>query len=138
MEFKTDLITYNGVYRTIMTEKLNLPTSEGRRTILANHMPIMMPLQIGVIETKEAGALKHYAINGGVLYFKDNVAEIVADSIVDVEEIDIEEAEKEKAKEEEKLSKARRENERIRAQNRIDVAENLIKAKQKYLENRNK
>ena len=44
----------------------------------------------------------------------------------------------EKAKEEEKLSKARRENERIRAQNRIDVAENLIKAKQKYLENRNK
>ncbi len=137
MEFKTDLITYNGVYRTIMTEKLNLPTSEGRRTILANHMPIMMPLQVGVIETEEDGSLKHYAVNGGVMYFNDNVAEIVADSIVDVEEIDIEEAKKEKAKEEEKLARAKRENERIRAQNRIDVAENLIKAKEKYLDQKN-
>ncbi|MEE3425270.1 MAG: F0F1 ATP synthase subunit epsilon, partial [Erysipelotrichaceae bacterium] len=84
MKFKTDLITYEGIYRTIETEKLNLPTSEGRRTILANHMPLMMPLQVGVIETMENGELKYYAINGGVLYFKDNIAEIVADSILDV------------------------------------------------------
>jgi len=132
MLFKTDLITYEGVYRTIETEKLNLPTSEGRRTILANHMQIMMPLQIGIIETKENGVLKHYAVNGGVLYFKDNVAEIVADSIVDVEEIDIEEAEREKAKEEEKLANARRENEKIRARNKLEVAENLLKAKKLY------
>ncbi len=132
MEFKTDLITYEGVYRTISTEKLNLPTSEGRRTILANHMAIMMPLQIGVIETKEAGALKHYAINGGVLYFKNNVAEIVADSIVDVEEIDIEQAQAEKEKEEERFANARRENERLRAQIKINVAENLIKAARMY------
>ena len=132
MEFKTDLITYEGVYRTISTEKLNLPTSEGRRTILANHMAIMMPLQIGVIETKEAGALKHYAINGGVLYFKNNVAEIVADSIVDVEEIDIKQAQAEKEKEEERFANARRENERLRAQIKINVAENLIKAAKMY------
>ena len=132
MLFKTDLITYEGVYRTIETEKLNLPTSEGRRTILANHMQIMMPLQIGIIETKENGVLKHYAVNGGVLYFKDNVAEIVADSILDVAEIDIEEAEKEKAKEEEKLANAKRENEKIRARNRLEVAENLLKAKKLY------
>ena len=105
MKFKTDLITYEGIYRTIETEKLNLPTSEGRRTILANHMPLMMPLQVGVIETMENGELKHYAINGGVLYFKDNIAEIVADSILDVAEIDIDAALKEKAKEEEKENK---------------------------------
>ena len=85
MQFKTDLITYNGVYRTIQTEKLNLPTSEGRRTILANHMPIMIPLQIGIIETDEDGVLRHYATNGGVLYFRDNEAEIVSDTIMDVE-----------------------------------------------------
>jgi F-type H+-transporting ATPase subunit epsilon len=92
----------------------------------------MMPLQIGVIETKEAGALKHYAINGGVLYFKNNVAEIVADSIVDVEEIDIEQAQAEKEKEEERFANARRENERLRAQIKINVAENLIKAARMY------
>ncbi len=132
MEFKTDLITYEGVYRTILTEKLNVPTSEGRRTILANHMAIMMPLQIGVIETKEEGILKHYAVNGGVLYFKDNDAEIVADSIVDVEEIDLKRAEAEKLKEEERVANARRENERLRAQVKLNVAENLIKAAKLY------
>ena len=132
MQFKTDLITYNGVYRTIQTEKLNLPTSEGRRTILANHMPIMIPLQIGIIETDEDGVLRHYATNGGVLYFRDNEAEIVSDTIMDVEEIDTEEALREKEKEEKKLSKVTRENEKIRAQYRIDVAENLLKAAEKY------
>ncbi|MBQ1741402.1 MAG: ATP synthase F1 subunit epsilon [Erysipelotrichaceae bacterium] len=137
MKFKTDLITYEGIYRTIETEKLNLPTSEGRRTILANHMPLMMPLQVGVIETMENGELKYYAINGGVLYFKDNIAEIVADSILDVAEIDIDAALKEKAKEEEKLANARRENERIRALNRLEVADNLIRAKEKYLDKKN-
>ncbi len=135
MLFQTDLITYQGIYRSFQTEKLNLPTSEGRRTILANHMPIMMPIQIGVIETLEEGRLKHYAINGGVLYFKDNVAEIIADNVIDVEEIDVEKALKEKQKEEERLSHAKRENEKIRARNRISIAENLLKAAEKYLTN---
>ena len=132
MKFKTDLITYEGVYRSIETEKLNLPTSEGRRTILANHMPIMIPLQVGVIETDEEDGLKHYAINGGVMYFKDNVAEIVADNIVDVEEIDIEKARADKEKEEEKLAKAKREYERIRAKDKLEIEENLLKAAEKY------
>ena len=132
MKFKTDLITYEGVYRSIETEKLNLPTSEGRRTILANHMPIMIPLQVGVIETDEEDGLKHYAINGGVMYFKDNVAEIVADNIVDVEEINIEKARADKEKEEEKLAKAKREYERIRAKDKLEIEENLLKAAEKY------
>ena len=123
MEFKTDLITYMGVYRTIETEKLNLPTSQGRRTILANHMAIMIPLDIGIIETEEQGVLKHYVTNGGVVYFKDNVAEVIADSIIDVEEINIEEELVEKAKQEEKLAKATRENERIRAKTTLEVVE---------------
>ncbi len=135
MLFQTDLITYQGIYRSFQTEKLNLPTSEGRRTILANHMPIMMPIQIGVIETLEEGRLKHYAINGGVLYFKDNVAEIIADNVIDVEKIDVEKALKEKQKEEERLSRAKRENEKIRARNRISIAENLLKAAEKYIAN---
>ena len=134
MAFKVDLITYEGVYKSFESAKLNVPTSEGRRTILSNHMPIMMPLEIGVIETDEDGILRHYAINGGVLYFKDNVAELVADNVVDVAEIDIERAYRDKEKESEKLKKARRENERIRAEHKIEVAENLIRAAEKYQE----
>ena len=61
MLFKADLITYYGVYASIETEKLNVPTSEGRRTILSNHSPIMLPLESGVMETAKDNKLSHYA-----------------------------------------------------------------------------
>lgn len=133
MEFKVDFITYEGVYKTLMSEKLNIPTSEGRRTILSNHMPIIMPLQIGVVETLEGKELKHYAVNNGVLYFKDNVAEIVADSVIDVNDIDVDQAKKEKQMAEENLKSTKREYEKFRDRNKLEVAKNLINAAEKYL-----
>ena len=133
MEFKVDFITYEGIYKTLMSEKLNVPTSEGRRTILSNHMPIIMPLQIGVVETLENKQLKHYAINNAVLYFNSNVAEIVADSVIDVEDINIEDAIKDKEDAENNLKKTKREYEKIRDINKLEVANNLIAAARKYL-----
>jgi len=133
MEFKVDFITYEGVYKTLMSEKLNVPTSEGRRTILSNHMPIIMPLQIGVVETREGKELKHYAVNNGVLYFKDNVAEIVADSVIDVNDIDIDQARREKRAAEENLRNTKREYEKFRDRNKLEVANNLVSAAEKYL-----
>ena len=133
MEFKVDFITYEGVYKTFMSEKLNVPTSEGRRTILSNHMPLIMPLSIGVVETKEGKELKHYAVNNAVLYFKDNVAEIVADSVIDVNDIDVNRALEDKKTADENIKKTRREFERIRDRNKLEVANNLISAAEKYL-----
>lgn len=132
MLFKVDLITYKGVYRTVETEKLNIPTSEGRRTILSNHMPIMIPITAGVIETANKNELSHYAINSGVLYFENNVAEIVADSIVDVAEIDVELARREKQKYEDRIAESRNENEINRAKQRMEIVENLLRAAEKY------
>ncbi len=132
MLFKVDLITYRGVYRTVETEKLNVPTSEGRRTILSNHMPIMIPITVGVIETANKNELSHYAINSGVLYFENNVAEIVADSIVDVAEIDVELARREKKKYEDRIAESRNENEINRAKQRMEIVENLLRAAEKY------
>ena len=128
MKFKANFITYLGTYRSIETEKLNIPTSEGRRTILSNHMPIMIPMGIGVIETLEDGKLHHYIVNNGVLYFENNVAEIVADNIVDVNEIDIERSKSALIKYEEALNKAKRENERVRAKEKLDIAKVMLKA----------
>ena len=132
MLFKVDLITYRGVYRTVETEKRNIPTSEGRRTILSNHMPIMIPITVGVIETANKNELSHYAINSGVLYFENNVAEIVADSIVDFAEIDVELARREKKKYEDRIAESRNENEINRAKQRMEIVENLLRAAEKY------
>ncbi|MCR5096039.1 MAG: ATP synthase F1 subunit epsilon [Erysipelotrichaceae bacterium] len=133
MLFKVDFVTYEGVYKTIETEKLNIPTSEGRRTILSNHMPLIIPMQIGVIETCKDGVLSHYAVNNGVLYFKDNEAEVIADSVIDVEEIDVDLAYKEIEKAQKHIEEAKREYEKILYRNKLEVANNLINAAKKYL-----
>ena len=52
MVFEVEFVTFRGVYRNIKTEKLNVPTEDGRRGILSNHMPIVLPLSdipMGVI-----------------------------------------------------------------------------------------
>lgn len=133
MLFKANLITYKGVIYRIETEKLNVPTSDGRRTILSNHMPIILPLEMGVIETSNNGKLSHFAVNNGVLYFKNNEAEIVADSILDVEDIDVPRAIKDKERAEKGISSAQNEVELSRFVFKKEVAENFLSAAKKYL-----
>ena len=133
MLFKVDLITYKGIYRTIETEKLNVPTSEGRRTVLSNHMPIMMPLAMGVIETSKDGKLSHYAVNNGIMYFEDNQAAIIADSVLDVDEIDIQRAINDRDRALNGIASARNEVENSRATFKKEVAENFLSAAEKYL-----
>lgn len=132
MQFKVDFITYRGVYSTIQTSKLNVPTPEGRRTILSNHMPIMLPLVLGVIETEEDGKIRRYVVNNGVLYFENNVGEIVADNVISMEDINVERAQGNLKKAEERLAKARKETEIFRAREMYDIATCLLKAAEKY------
>lgn len=134
MKFKVDFTTYLGVYKTVETEKLNVPTSEGRRTILSNHMPIMLSLDLGVVETLEDGIINRYVVNGGVLYFENNVAEIVADNVLTLDDIDAERAAKSLEKARISLEKASRENERIKAQEKYDIANFILKTAEKYKE----
>ena len=134
MKFKVDFTTYLGVYKTVETEKLNVPTSEGRRTILSNHMPIMLSLDLGVVETLEEGVINRYVVNGGVLYFENNVAEIVADNVLTLDDIDVERAAKSLEKARISIEKANRENERIKAQEKYDIANFILKTAEKYKE----
>ena len=134
MKFKVDFTTYLGVYKTVETEKLNVPTREGRRTILSNHMPIMLSLDLGVVETLEDGIINRYVVNGGVLYFENNVAEIVADNVLTLDDIDVERAAKSLEKARISLEKASRENERIKAQEKYDIANFILKTAEKYKE----
>ena len=134
MKFKIDFTTYLGVYKTVETEKLNVPTSEGRRTILSNHMPIMLSLDLGVVETLEERIINRYVVNGGVLYFENNVAEIVADNVLTLDDIDVERAAKSLEKARISLEKASRENERIRAQEKYEIANFILTTAEKYKE----
>jgi len=136
MLFKVDFITYKGTIKSFETDKINVPTSEGRRTILSNHMPIMMSLQMGVIETSKNGVSEHHVINSGILYFKDNYAKIVCNNILDVKDIDIDRALKAKETSKKLLEKMTNDIERSREQFKIKLHDNLINAYYKYNETR--
>ena len=133
--FVCDFITYNGLYRKINTEKLNIPTKEGRRTILSNHMETMFPVSVGVIETKEDNDLRHYAITEGILYFKDNKATLICDQILRVDDINVDMAMINLKKAEEQLKMSIKDSDVIRAKVQIARAANLINAHENYTNN---
>lgn len=127
MLFDADLITYRGLVKTIQTDKLNIPTKDGRRTILSNHMPILIPIDVGVIETNNSGKLSHFAVSEGMLYFENNKATVVCDVIEDIENVDINYYEKRLQDANSKLENARNDDDIKKASIQLARAANVLK-----------
>ncbi|MBR2809090.1 MAG: F0F1 ATP synthase subunit epsilon [Erysipelotrichaceae bacterium] len=100
---KVKVFTPNGAYKEIETPILNIGSVDGERGLLPNHMNTIFALAISKMETEENGVRHYYAISGGMLYFKDNVANIFVNAIESKEEIDLERAQKAKVKAEESI-----------------------------------
>lgn len=128
MLFDTEFVTYHGDYKIVQTDKLNIPTKDGRRTILSNHMPIMIPIDMGVIETNNNGVLSHFAVSEGILYFKDNHATIVCDVIEDIETVDLDYYEQRLSDAKKELEQARTDVDIKKANIQLARATNIIKA----------
>ena len=103
MSIHCRIITPHGIYKEFDTSILNIETEEGQRGILPNHMPLVTMLKIGELESEEDGTRNHYAIAGGLFYFRDNEAEILTDAIEHADEIDVERAEAAKEKAEKRM-----------------------------------
>ena len=103
-EIHVRIITPLGLYREFDTPYLNFQTTDGDRGILPNHMPLVTSLRIGKMSSEENGVRNLYAVSGGLLYFNNNVAEILTDSIENRDEIDAERAKSAKHRAEERLS----------------------------------
>lgn len=80
--FSIALYTYNGKYDTVNADKLIVETSDGQRTLLSNHMPVMLILLPGDIRVVYEGKTSKYTITAGVLHFENNSATILTDEIV--------------------------------------------------------
>lgn len=131
MLFETDLVTYQGLYMTIQTEKLNIPAIDGRRTILSNHMPVLIPIENGVIETNNNGVISHYAVSDGMVYFENNKATVVCDVIEDINDVDINFYENKLQKAKNKLDSARNDTDIKKAKIQIARAANVINSAKK-------
>ncbi len=132
MEFTAHFVTYKGTYRDVETEKLNVPTTDGRRTVLSNHMPIMMPLENGVVETSSQGVINRFAITEGMMMFENNEATILCDEIIAVEDIDREMARKAIEAAEKQLATSKHDADIERAQVALRRAVSLMDVADKY------
>ena len=79
--FVIDLYTYTGQYDRIEADKLILSTVDGQRTLLSNHMPVMLILQPGNIRAVKSGKETLYHLSDGVVHFENNHAVIMANEI---------------------------------------------------------
>ncbi len=101
--FHVRIVTPLGIYKELDTEILNVQTTDGDRGILSNHMPIVTMLKIGKMTTIENGTREEYAVAGGLMYFRNNTAEILTDAIENKNEIDFERAEQAKERAESRI-----------------------------------
>lgn len=87
--FKVKFFSPNGFYQEKDATLLNVFTSDGQRGILSNHMPLVLPLIVSRLELINNKQKDYYAIGGGVIYFKDNEAYVVVESVEHKDDINI-------------------------------------------------
>ncbi|MDP2813409.1 MAG: ATP synthase F1 subunit epsilon [Erysipelotrichaceae bacterium] len=124
--FTVRIVTPRGLYRELNTSILNVVSTEGQLGILRNHMPLVAILIISMLSTVEEDGRHRYAISGGTLYFKDNVATIMTDAVERSDEIDIERALRAKQRAEERMKTVAEEQDLMRAQIALQRALNRI------------
>lgn len=121
------IVTPKGIYKEFDTPILNIPTVDGERGLLPNHMPLVTMLTIGVMSSEENGQRNYYAITNGLFYFNDNVAEIMTDTIENRDEIDLDRANSAKARAEKRLQSSDSNIDQKRAELALKKALNRIR-----------
>ena len=101
--FELNILTIEGKKYKGEVSRISLTTSDGIRTILANHMDIVVPIEIGQIKLIRENDLEEVAVSEGIFKFSDNVAHLFVRTYEFADEIDEERAQRAKDRAERKL-----------------------------------
>lgn len=101
--FKVNVVTPESSGHSFMTTQLNISTPQGQMGLLSHHMPLVTQLNISILTSVHEGSRQRYAIAGGVLFFQNNEATLMADAFESEGEIDLERAQRAKQRAEERL-----------------------------------
>ena len=121
------VVTPNGVYKEMDTTILNVVSTDGQLGILPKHIPLVTMLKISEMTTVEEGNRESYAISGGLLYFENDVAMILVDSIENKKDIDLNRAQPALHRAEERLKSKSPDVDTLRAQAALMRALNRVK-----------
>lgn len=128
--FLVKVITPQAKVRVMNTSILNLVTPSGEMGLLSHHMPIITMVKISKMSTIEEDGRHEYAVSGGVLFYKDNEATLLADAFEGEEEIDLERALKAKERAEARLTSQDPNTDLKRAKIALTKAMNRISVKE--------
>lgn len=128
--FLVKVITPQAKVRLMTTAILNIVTPDGEMGLLSNHMPIITMVKISQMTTVEDNVRCHYAVAGGVLFFKDNEATLLADAFESEDEIDLDRAIAAKERAQERLASWDPDLDSKRAQIALAKALNRISVKE--------
>lgn len=126
--FSLRMVTYQGEYQVIDVDSCNLPTTEGRRGILPNHMPVMLLVQVGVMWCRIGGRIERYTVSDGVFMFENNQGVLLAQAIENVRDIDVARAKEAQFRAQEKLRTSANELDIQRARIALRKAINRVNA----------
>lgn len=104
MKLKLKIIDLDGVYYSNDVDLVNIFTSSGNLTILANHLPLISNIEISHLYIKEDGVITNFAIAGGTLFVSESECKIITPAIEKESEIDFTRANKAKERAEERLA----------------------------------
>lgn len=102
--FELTMLTLDGKKHTEEIERISLPTEDGIRTILANHMPAVIPVDIGKVLLIDGKEQEEVVVSEGIFNFKENKAHLFARTFEFAHEIDEARAERAKKRAEERLA----------------------------------
>ena len=82
MPIRVRIVTPAGLFGEFDASILNVNTVDGQRGILQKHIPIVTMLKQGMMnaEDTEKGR-RYFEVSGGLLYFRDDQAEILTEEI---------------------------------------------------------
>ena len=89
---RVNIVTPDGLVYDHHAKMLVVHSVAGELGIMANHEPIVTPLEIGEVDVQRVDSSDHndsIAVNGGFMEVSDNVASIVADSAERERDIDL-------------------------------------------------
>lgn len=95
--FELTMITVDGKRQEEEISRISLPTSDGIRTVLANHMQMVAPIEIGEILLIKGNERETVVVSEGIFNFKNNEAHLFVRTFEYADEID--EARAQRAKE---------------------------------------
>lgn len=86
---------------------------EGELGIMANHIPIVTPLEIGEMRVKHDNGQEFIAVLGGYLEFSNDKVTVLADAAELAQQIDVSRAEQKKQEREKELAEAKADDEAL-------------------------